>query len=44
MHVNFFYNIAKKILTSLSHLFSNPFSMYLYRCVLVNSYLEINTV
>ena len=30
----------------LSNLFSNPVSMYLYRCVLpcVNTYLQINTV
>ena len=40
--------VTAEILNSyvLSNLFSKPFSMYLYRCVLpcVNTYLEINTV
>ena len=39
-------NIGEEFIEVLSNLFSNPFSMYLYRCVLpcVNTYLEINTV
>jgi len=40
------YRLGEEFKKVLSNLFSNPFSMYLYRCVLpcVNPYLEINTV
>jgi len=44
--LHFNYRLGEEFLKVLSNLFSNPFSMYLYLCVLscVNTYLEINTV
>ena len=44
--LHFNYRLGEEFIKVLSNLFSNPFSMYLYRCVLpcVNTYLEINTV